>query len=276
MPTPVIGLRPRRLASDSHANEREFTILFFFTHWPEMIWSWLGIHDSYRHGTRGANGCHATLIPVWLRWIDRRTKRIYTSRSRSRSRLARLEWIKKRIYTGRPISMSNFALGSIVGSVASPASLTAASMRLLKISRSPWWAYAVCLGWVSTQARFLPARQEIGQSVTTVDAADPTSKIPSASSTLEPASASMTYFATSALSSSTTSAAFAALTNGSSGSGGDRGDNWPVKYYDLTFTWGEVDSNGEPRQAILVNGQTPGPLIEIEEGQQVSVSGIEL
>jgi FtsP/CotA-like multicopper oxidase with cupredoxin domain len=47
---------------------------------------------------------------------------------------------------------------------------------------------------------------------------------------------------------------------------------WPVKYYDFTLTWGSVNSNGEPRQAILINGQTPGPLIELEEGQQVSVS----
>lgn len=53
----------------------------------------------------------------------------------------------------------------------------------------------------------------------------------------------------------------------------DGGDGeWPVKYYDFTVTWGDVDANGETRPAILVNGQTPGPLIELEEGQRVSVS----
>lgn len=54
-------------------------------------------------------------------------------------------------------------------------------------------------------------------------------------------------------------------------SDGDNGE-WPVKYYDFTITWGDVDANGETRPAILVNGQTPGPLIELEEGQRVSVS----
>jgi hypothetical protein len=53
----------------------------------------------------------------------------------------------------------------------------------------------------------------------------------------------------------------------------DGGDGeWPVKYYDFTVSWGDVDANGEIRPAILVNGQTPGPLIELEEGQRVSVS----
>jgi hypothetical protein len=53
----------------------------------------------------------------------------------------------------------------------------------------------------------------------------------------------------------------------------DGGDGeLPVKYYDFTVTWGDVDANGEIRPAILVNGQTPGPLIELEEGQRVSVS----
>jgi hypothetical protein len=54
-------------------------------------------------------------------------------------------------------------------------------------------------------------------------------------------------------------------------SDGDNGE-WPVKYYDFTVTWGDVDANGEIRPAILVNGQTPGPLVELEEGQRVSVS----
>lgn len=45
-----------------------------------------------------------------------------------------------------------------------------------------------------------------------------------------------------------------------------------TKFYNLTLTRGTVNSNGEPRAAILVNGQTPGPLIESVEGQQLSVS----
>jgi hypothetical protein len=51
-------------------------------------------------------------------------------------------------------------------------------------------------------------------------------------------------------------------------------EEWPVKYYDFTVSWGDVDANGETRPAILVNGQTPGPLIELEEGQRVSVSRV--
>jgi FtsP/CotA-like multicopper oxidase with cupredoxin domain len=46
----------------------------------------------------------------------------------------------------------------------------------------------------------------------------------------------------------------------------------PPKYYKLVFTKGWVDTNGNPREAILINGQTPGPLIEAEEGQELTVS----
>lgn len=46
----------------------------------------------------------------------------------------------------------------------------------------------------------------------------------------------------------------------------------PPKYYKLVFSKGWVDTNGNPREAILVNGQTPGPLIEAEEGQELIVS----
>lgn len=49
-------------------------------------------------------------------------------------------------------------------------------------------------------------------------------------------------------------------------------DKLPTKYYKLEFTKGWVDTNGNPRQAILINGQTPGPLIEAEEGQELTVS----
>lgn len=45
----------------------------------------------------------------------------------------------------------------------------------------------------------------------------------------------------------------------------------PPKYYKLEFTKGWIDANGNPREAILVNGQTPGPLIEAEEGQELTV-----
>ena len=38
---------------------------------------------------------------------------------------------------------------------------------------------------------------------------------------------------------------------------------WPVRFYDFTVTWGDVNANGETRPAILINGQTPGPLIEL-------------
>lgn len=49
-------------------------------------------------------------------------------------------------------------------------------------------------------------------------------------------------------------------------------DKLPTKFYKLEFTRGWVDTNGNPRQAILINGQTPGPLIEAEEGQELTVS----
>lgn len=145
-------------------------------------------------------------------------------------------------------------------------------MRLLAALELVWFLYAFGLGWPFTQARVLPPRQEIGQTISTVDAADPSSPIPSASSTVEFAGATASQLTTTFVSTSTTSAATSTPTDVNNGSQGLHGDIWPVKYYDLTFTWGEVNSNAEPRQAILVNGQTPGPLIEIEEGQQVSVS----
>lgn len=64
-------------------------------------------------------------------------------------------------------------------------------------------------------------------------------------------------------------------TEADNGNDGDKGEGeWPVKYYDFTVSWGDVDANGETRPAILVNGQTPGPLIELEEGQRVSVSRV--
>jgi FtsP/CotA-like multicopper oxidase with cupredoxin domain len=145
-------------------------------------------------------------------------------------------------------------------------------MRFSKVSQTSWWVYGIFAGGIPTQARFLPPRQEIGQTVSTVAAADPTSSLPSASSNIEAPATTTSQSALSLSSSFTSTASYPTATNASQRVGEDDDDAWPVKYYDLTFTWGEVGSNGEPRQAILVNGQTPGPLIEVKEGQQVSVS----
>jgi FtsP/CotA-like multicopper oxidase with cupredoxin domain len=145
-------------------------------------------------------------------------------------------------------------------------------MRLLAALESVWVLYALGLGWFSTQARVLPPHQEIEQTISTVDAANPTSTIPSASSTVYSAGSTASQLATAFVSTSATSAAPSASAPMNNDNQDNNHENWPVKHYDLTVTWGQVNSNGELRQAILVNGQTPGPLIEIEEGQQVSVS----
>jgi hypothetical protein len=125
------------------------------------------------------------------------------------------------------------------------------------------------------QARVILPRQSVGQPITTVDAADPTSELPSASSTIDTTGGSASSLTNSYPAGPTSSAD----SNGTTGrsqtapySNSQQVPEWPVKYYDFTLTWGSVNSNGEPRQAILINGQTPGPLIELEEGQQVSVS----
>lgn len=54
-------------------------------------------------------------------------------------------------------------------------------------------------------------------------------------------------------------------------------NNWQpekVKYYTLTLTQGPTSPAGVSRSAILINGQTPGPLIEMEEGQTLSINVI--
>ena len=45
-------------------------------------------------------------------------------------------------------------------------------------------------------------------------------------------------------------------------------------YYTLTLTQGDVAPAGVSRSAILINGQTPGPNLEINEGQTLSVNVI--
>jgi FtsP/CotA-like multicopper oxidase with cupredoxin domain len=43
-------------------------------------------------------------------------------------------------------------------------------------------------------------------------------------------------------------------------------------HYTLDITYGTISPDEYSRKAYLVNGQTPGPLIECEEGQTISVS----
>jgi FtsP/CotA-like multicopper oxidase with cupredoxin domain len=45
-------------------------------------------------------------------------------------------------------------------------------------------------------------------------------------------------------------------------------------YYTLELTNGPVSPAGVSRNAILINGQTPGPTLEIEEGQTLSINVI--
>lgn len=107
----------------------------------------------------------------------------------------------------------------------------------------------------STCARVLPRQGSANADVTTAQATT-TYAIP-----LEPTSniAPSVTFSMNA----TTTAASAAATGSVSG--------LPTKHYEFEFTKGWVDTNGNPREAILINGQTPGPLIEAEEGQQLTV-----
>ena len=42
--------------------------------------------------------------------------------------------------------------------------------------------------------------------------------------------------------------------------------------YDLTVTWEKRAPNGVTRDVILINGQTPGPMIEVNEGDDVEVT----
>lgn len=107
----------------------------------------------------------------------------------------------------------------------------------------------------STYARVLPRQESITADIATAQATttyaislDPTTII-----------APTATFSTNA----TTTVASASATGDASG--------LPTKHYEFELTKGWIDSNGNPREAILINGQTPGPLIEAEEGQQLTV-----
>lgn len=66
----------------------------------------------------------------------------------------------------------------------------------------------------------------------------------------------------------------ATLTAGLSSTAGpvETPTNLPIKFYTLTLTKEYISPNGDWREAILINGQTPGPLLELEEGQEVSIT----
>ncbi|KAK3365614.1 Cupredoxin [Lasiosphaeria ovina] len=52
-----------------------------------------------------------------------------------------------------------------------------------------------------------------------------------------------------------------------------RGLDWgkKPKHFDLTLTWQNYSPNGQTRKMILVNGQFPAPVLEIDEGDDVEV-----
>jgi FtsP/CotA-like multicopper oxidase with cupredoxin domain len=43
------------------------------------------------------------------------------------------------------------------------------------------------------------------------------------------------------------------------------------RQFDLTLTWTTYNADGKDRRMILVNGEFPGPLLEINEGEQVDI-----
>jgi FtsP/CotA-like multicopper oxidase with cupredoxin domain len=45
----------------------------------------------------------------------------------------------------------------------------------------------------------------------------------------------------------------------------------PLKVFDLTLTWEKYAPDGFARQMILINGQFPGPLIEVNQGDAVEI-----
>jgi FtsP/CotA-like multicopper oxidase with cupredoxin domain len=108
----------------------------------------------------------------------------------------------------------------------------------------------------STCARFLP-RQDATADVTTVQATSAFSLALEPTTLIAPTATYSTNVTTTATPTMAT--------------GAPEGSTLPTKYYKFEFTKGWVDANGNPREAILINGQTPGPLIEVEEGQQLTV-----
>lgn len=45
----------------------------------------------------------------------------------------------------------------------------------------------------------------------------------------------------------------------------------PSKHFDFTVTWEKYAQNGHAKDMLLVNGQSPGPLIEVNQGDWVVV-----
>lgn len=45
-----------------------------------------------------------------------------------------------------------------------------------------------------------------------------------------------------------------------------------TRQFDLTVTWAKGSPNGVKRDMILINGQFPGPTIEVDEGDEVVVT----
>lgn len=46
----------------------------------------------------------------------------------------------------------------------------------------------------------------------------------------------------------------------------------PRRVFDLTVTWEKHAPNGVSRDMVLVNNQFPGPVIEVDEGDEVIVN----
>lgn len=121
-----------------------------------------------------------------------------------------------------------------------------------------WGILSALLVLSSASARVLPRQQTDGSGPATFGAT--TTYAVSVESTYANNNAPTATFSANV----TTTAAPSSATSSS--------DKLPTKYYKLEFTRGWVDTNGNPRQAILINGQTPGPLIEAEEGQELTAS----
>lgn len=45
-----------------------------------------------------------------------------------------------------------------------------------------------------------------------------------------------------------------------------------LRRFELTITWGKNSPDGVEREMFLVNGQYPGPLLELDEGDEVEVT----
>ena len=56
-----------------------------------------------------------------------------------------------------------------------------------------------------------------------------------------------------------------------SAAGYGNGSSGP-RQFDLTLTWEKISPVGVSRDMVLINGQFPGPLLEINEGDEVWVN----